>query len=270
MNKNISLKNYYTNYFPYDQLYKIFNISINREICFRLDNTIYKRYLLFESSDHFKNQLIEQLPTQIDLGPIYEYPASKNNIKDDPLAFKNIRKELVFDIDVTDYPDRKCECNNQKKICNECFNLVKAAMEHLDHVLRYNFGFKKLLYIFSGGKGMHCWVLDDNSVDITQESKKSIVNFIKIHKDKKVYEIYKTKYGLDITKDIIKIDSEVTIKSQHLLKMPFSVHSNNTISVAVDIKTLKDLKLESFPKLDDIENNLEVLEKHISILDKLL
>lgn len=70
------------------------------------------------------------------------------------------RKELVFDIDCTDYT-RFCECEGQKRFCAFCWRLhITGTILILRHFLCRRLGIdeRHLLWVFSGGKGIHCFV----------------------------------------------------------------------------------------------------------------
>lgn len=232
------LKKYYQEEFPYEYIFKLIKINKNREICFRLNNTIYVRYLTFTTLEEFKNKVIADCPTQIDVGAIY---------KDVPIKGQDmevVEKELVFDIDITDY-ERDCDCKGTKNMCEECFLKIKAAIYILDEILRVDFGFKELTFIFSGGKGVHCWVTDKSAMRLNNIERKAIAGYIKKNRESNI-KAFKEKYG-----EYIVLDVEVTGNMKHLLKMPYSVHTSGRISVPIDIKTLETLKLSDFKYVNE-------------------
>lgn len=83
-------------------------------------------------------------------------------------------KELVFDIDVHDF-DRFCNCVNEKKktLCPCCWLHIEGAYFILNFMLTRLFGYKQesLLYVFSGGKGIHCFVNDHKAMSLSEEQR---------------------------------------------------------------------------------------------------
>lgn len=54
-----------------------------------------------------------------------------------------------------------------------------------------DFGFKHLLWVYSGRRGIHLWISDPSALALTDEQRRSIVNYIEVIKggakmDKKV------------------------------------------------------------------------------------
>lgn len=79
-----------------------------REFSFTLSGGIYTRFLSFNSSEEFSARLVAQLPVKIDIGAVYNArPNERKSLSSN--QFRPMEKELVFDIDMTDYDDvRNC------------------------------------------------------------------------------------------------------------------------------------------------------------------
>ncbi len=57
------------------------------------------------------------------------------------------------------------------------------AIRILDQILRDRFGYAQILFIFSGRRGIHCWVCDEQARKLTAEGRKSILDFLTIQRD---------------------------------------------------------------------------------------
>ena len=60
-------------------------------------------------------------------------------------GFKEVQRELVFDIDISDYDDVR-ECCQGAKVCSRCWPLMEIAVRVLKRILNMDFGWTKLLF----------------------------------------------------------------------------------------------------------------------------
>lgn len=276
MNSNF-LKIYYEQFFPADLLYEWLKIDEYREMSFCFIDGKYARNLIFPTLEEFIKKLISDAPAKIDVGGIYDVRPIKNIKK------KILYKELVFDIDLTDY---ERTCCNEKIICEKCFPLIKVSVELLNYILKEELGFNNLAFVFSGRRGLHCWVNDSSSKKYNGIVRGNIVNYFEIVVEKKIYvdkytEIMRKYESLFFDRKVnidelyklffIKLDKNVTKDMNHLLKMPFSVHpSTFLISIPIDPDKIEKYCLQNIPSLNDILNNPIILDEHINVAKKWL
>ncbi|KAF7684046.1 DNA primase small subunit [Astathelohania contejeani] len=272
---------YYQKFHPTAQLYHWLEVTESREISFTLQNNVYIRYVTCDTLDIFKEKLIREVPIKIDIGAVYNV-RPRHGVELIPRS-----KELVFDIDLTDYTR---DCCDGKTMCNACFIIVKAGICLLNYALREEFGFKKLLFIYSGGRGVHCWVFDDIAKQLSNLDRISIVKYFKTVISKKKYSseytnILKNYVSFFDTQKFevssnsfteedlynylfIRLDENVTSEIKHLLKAPFSVHSlTKKISVPLDPERLDGLRIEDIPDLKIVCENPATLSPFISYFE---
>ncbi|KAJ6253880.1 DNA primase small subunit [Anaeramoeba flamelloides] len=177
------LKLYYQHIFPVKEMYDWLSIDdfltkrnyfSRREFAF--DTLKFRRHLSYSSPKDLQNQLIQNHPFKIHVGPLYNtIPRDKHLVS----VFTPVERELVFDIDLTDYdPVRTC-CEGAK-ICTKCWTLMTVAIKVLDFILRRSFGFKHLLWVYSGRRGVHCWVCDTRARRLSEKSRAALASFINI------------------------------------------------------------------------------------------
>ena len=177
--------------------------------------------------------LKDRVPAKIDIGPVYNVdPAKRAAYSGEWVSkvacgnsflsrlrltlavipglgsdrvFSPVERELVFDIDMTDYDDVR-SCCSAGAICSSCWPLMTVAIsvrarfalfssrlfakfldcgcgcvsldlilrllfyQVIDKGLREDFGFKHILWVFSGRRGIHCWVCDEEARSLTGET----------------------------------------------------------------------------------------------------
>lgn len=269
MELNDYLALYYNNNFPFESIYKFMRSNPFREYAITICNSnTFVRALSFDSSDELSAYILKKVPLKMDLGAIYDIKPETG------AGMTAVSKELVFDVDLTDYKRTCCE---GKTMCNECLKLIKCAAHIMNYVLTKCFGYKKILYVFSGGRGMHIWVCDEGAVKLSTRERRGIVDCIS-YENKELFNKVKdlmTKY-IDYFKDtemqdeekfyelFIKIDGNVTGDIKHLLKSPFAVHqTTKKISVPMSLEMLDKLSIENIPIIEDVLDNTEKLNPFV-------
>ncbi|CDW89799.1 dna primase small subunit [Stylonychia lemnae] len=191
------LKIYYDKAFPYDKMFdwlSYFKVSkkqnrlqsledgvdseyfYNREFSFTLENDVYCRYLCFKNPTDLKDALVSRTPHKIDIGAIFNIPP-KNHLITEKKVFIPLEKEMVFDIDMTDY-DNVRTCCTGAKVCKKCWAYMACATQVINNVLTQDFGFSSLLWVFSGRRGIHCWIGDESARQMTNEMRSAVTEYL--------------------------------------------------------------------------------------------
>lgn len=133
----------------------------------------HKSFFVPQSLRAYLSQRGSAPPRRVELGAAFNMRSNANKEK----GFEAEARELVFDVDLNDY-DRVRFCCQGKTVCTKCWILLAAAADILETHLRDNFGFEHILWVFSGRRGLHCWVLDDAAFALTDSVRAYIVDFI--------------------------------------------------------------------------------------------
>ncbi|RNA03041.1 DNA primase small subunit-like [Brachionus plicatilis] len=151
-----------------------------REFSFTLKDDIYLRYQTFSDYNEFEKELLRKCPYKIDIGGIYnQIPKDSKNWTQGVLTVEE--RELVFDIDITDYDDVRYCCSGSG-ICNKCWPLMHFAIKILDKALEDDFGFEHRLWIYSGRRGIHCWIADETARKLTSQARYAIAEYLTVVK----------------------------------------------------------------------------------------
>lgn len=181
-----TLRQFYQRLCPFRQLFQWLNHSAtpqpdfhNREFSFWLPDNKVIRYLSFPSADLLRKQCVQMAPERFEIGPQYSInPRDRKTLKK-ASAFKPIMKELVFDIDMTDYDNIRTCCQGAK-ICIKCWQFIVMAIKVIDTALREDFGFQHILWVYSGRRGAHAWISDKRAREMNDSKRKAVANYLEV------------------------------------------------------------------------------------------
>ncbi|MFX1518358.1 MAG: DNA primase catalytic subunit PriS [Promethearchaeota archaeon] len=176
------LQEYYSNYFDVTPLINIIGLTTFRRREFGFDlGEVFIRNLSFDTPRKLVDFMGNRGVFQAYVGAVYaESPSKQQPIQ--KISWES--RELGFDIDLDEYDNvRKCECKGEKTFCEECWTLAQDAMIFLDATMKEDFGFEELVWIFSGRRGVHCWVCDDIGKKLDQIQRSAIINYLTLIKE---------------------------------------------------------------------------------------
>lgn len=186
------LSMYYSRLFPFEIMYGWMSynplkkdsvrIFSRREFSFTIEiadgEEIYIRYNSFSKQEDFRAAILQRKPKKIDIGAVFSHPPKDH--KAIGQGFKTEQRELVFDIDLTDYDEvRQCGCSGAQ-ICIKCWQMMSMAVKVMDRGLREDFGFKHIAWFYSGRRGVHAWVCDEEARKLSNEARSAVANYFEI------------------------------------------------------------------------------------------
>jgi DNA primase small subunit len=179
-----TLRQFYQRLCPFRHLFQWLNHSAtpqpdfqNREFSFWLPGNTVIRYLSFPSADLLRKQCVQMAPERFEIGPQYSInPKDRKTLKK-ASAFKPVMKELVFDIDMTDYDSIRTCCSGAK-ICIKCWQFIVMAIKVVDKALREDFGFQHIMWVYSGRRGAHAWVSDKRAREMDDTKRRAVANYM--------------------------------------------------------------------------------------------
>ncbi|BCS22269.1 DNA primase subunit PRI1 [Aspergillus puulaauensis] len=174
---------FYQRLFPFRYLFQWLNHGVvpspdfgNREFALTLQNDAYLRYQSYPTADLFRKDILKMNPSRFEIGPVYNRnPRDRKTLGGGQL--KPLAKELVFDIDLTDYDDIRT-CCTKANICEKCWAFVTMSIKVVDTALREDFGFEHILWVYSGRRGAHAWVCDPRARNLPDDRRRGIAGYL--------------------------------------------------------------------------------------------
>jgi DNA primase small subunit len=175
------MKDFYRRVFPVPLIAEWFTYGggtsymARREVCFTLVGDIFVRFKSFAGAAKLRDELVRSGPEKIDIGAVYQVTPDKRHTI--PLVAQE--RELVFDIDMSDYdPVRSC-CKG-KRVCRNCWPWMSTAVHILRYFVSECFGFQHMLPVFSGRRGIHLWVCDEAARKLTDDERHAVVGYMTV------------------------------------------------------------------------------------------
>ncbi len=189
------------------------------------------KYDSFNSVQDILDFATKNGPINFQLGGIFNAPPSdelKNGHKQGVLSATG---PPVLDIDINDYNrENVCDCGERKIMCDKCYqHFLFPAQQVLEYLLYSVFGFKKVLFVYSGKRGMHTWILDERAWNWTKSQRKSFLAGISHDSVSIINDQYITNVifkNRDLKTDYPKFDEAVTTDPCHLRKLPLMLHQD--------------------------------------------
>ncbi|RYP79012.1 hypothetical protein DL770_006757 [Monosporascus sp. CRB-9-2] len=180
------LRMFYQRLFPWRDLFQWLNHSPtptndfrHREFAFTMPNDQYWRYQSYLSHDQLRKDVLLHMPTRFEIGPVYSTnPRDRKTLRNSS-AFRPVSKELCFDIDLTDYDDVRT-CCDKANICGRCWAFITMAIQVVDAALRDDFGFRHVLWVYSGRRGAHAWVCDGKARSLDDQKRRAIAGYLDV------------------------------------------------------------------------------------------
>ncbi|CAG8954350.1 hypothetical protein HYFRA_00005974 [Hymenoscyphus fraxineus] len=182
------MRAFYQRLFPWRSLFQWLNHSPtpstdfgHREFAFTLQNDAYLRYQAFPTADLLRKDVLRLMPSRFEIGPVYNTNPRDRKTLRKASSFKPLAKELCFDIDLTDYDDIRT-CCDKANICIKCWQFITMAIKVIDIALRDDFGFKHILWVYSGRRGAHAWVCDKKARQMNDQKRRAVAGYLEVIK----------------------------------------------------------------------------------------
>lgn len=183
-----NLETYYRTCFPAATIYQWLTVGIedpqkralffrNREIIFKSRDGTFPRVALTKGTpEEFAQLVIKKMPERLENVSCNNVPYHERRLCGP--GFTRLERDLGFDIDIDDYNAVR-KCCAEGALCSKCWKpLMGTAIKFLEAFLRDVYGFEHTMWVFSGRRGMHCWVLDPRARKMTFAARVALVTHL--------------------------------------------------------------------------------------------
>ncbi|MEM2191146.1 MAG: DNA primase catalytic subunit PriS [Archaeoglobaceae archaeon] len=222
---------------------------------------IMHRHLSFSSLQDFRNYVISSVPAHVYYSSAYYENPEKERMEEKGW----LGADLVFDIDADHLP---LKTNSIEK----ALEVAKGEVKKLLKILKLDFGIKEVETYFSGGRGYHVHVCDEDFLKLDSSERREIIDYLTLNNPTvlrnenivesnvatRIYTYFKRRKNLE-GKELLKalkkpekifekfrihIDAPVTADVKRLIRMPGTLHGKTGLIVAKveDIDSFEPLR----------------------------
>lgn len=210
---------------------------------------IMHRHVSFSSPEDFKNYVVSNVPAHVYYSSAYYENPEKERMEDKGW----LGADLVFDIDADHLPVKTSSME-------KALEIAKGEVKKLLKLLKLDFGIKDTETYFSGGRGYHVHVCDEDFLKLDSGERREIIDYLTLNSPTilrnenvvesnvatRVYNYLKRRKNLEgkellktlrkpekiLEKFRIHIDAPVTADVKRLIRMPGTLHGKTGLMVA--------------------------------------
>ena len=175
---------FYRDHYPWKALVA-FLTRHGDELCkreFAVEGDYYRRYVVARDADELKREVLAMRGLRsFHIGPVYNERVVRSAAQSHMHSWP-VRRELVFDLDLTDYDFLALETpegNVDADACDKAWCVCAVGIFVLQWLLRNAFGFQEFVVVYSGRRGAHVYVCDDKAMDLPDDVRGAITDFFK-------------------------------------------------------------------------------------------
>lgn len=184
-----ALRHYYQYWFPVRSLCRLLgrewageDLLPLRELCVETSDGFYLRWKSVATHEQMRSLITSNRTAKFHTGAVFNKPPStKKKIaasgEDADSALVPEQRELVFDIDATDYAMLDVDKASVES-CDRAWPVIAFGFRVVNHLMAKNFGFEHCLFVYSGMKGAHMSYCDKRACALEDEARAAIVKFL--------------------------------------------------------------------------------------------